>query len=129
MRRVRLCFWHLFRHTPLNQPINQAAERAAAQHCKVAWELYLDWKREHRELWWRGAAKRLRAEKCGRFPPQPWQLRQWRKGEGARLGKMRRERPRFVAWAGKKLLRQRCYKRVALRHRVLDRLAARLMGY
>jgi hypothetical protein len=129
LRRVRLCFWHLFRRTPLKALIDTTAERAAAEHCKVPWPLYVEWKRTHKAMWWREAAKRVRAIERGKWPEQPWQLRRWRKVEAARMGRLRRrERPRFVEWAWKRQIRLRSYKRVWLRHRELDRLFLRTLG-
>jgi len=122
MRRVRLCFWHLFRNTPLKHIIDESAERAAAAHCKVSWEHYLAWKRDHAELWGRCAAKRVRAIRRGAWPEQPWQLRAARVHLVPQRAKRRKERPRFVEWGFGQLQRQRGYKQAWRRHQLLDRI-------
>ena len=128
MRRVRLLLWKLYCKTPLEIDITECVERGAARQCKMTWEEYCRLKAAHPDLWQRHAEKRAKAKVDGRFPPQPWQLRAHRLVEAPRRAKIRRPRPRFNEWAAKKLMRQRGYKHIGLRNRVLDRLIARLVG-
>jgi hypothetical protein len=78
MRQLRLLVWSLYRQTPLNQPINRNAERRAATKCKLTWEKYLMLRAKHSDLWQRWALKREKAKTHG-WPPQPEQLRRYRK--------------------------------------------------
>lgn len=78
MRRVRLLCWSLFRQTSLDSPIDRNAEKQAATKCKLSWEDYLTLKARHPDLWERWALKRERARTEG-WPPQPEQLRRYRK--------------------------------------------------
>ncbi len=122
MRRVRLLLWHLFRKTPLHLPIDEAAEQTAAAHCKMNWDDYLRIKREHRELWWRSARKRIEAIRRGSWPEQPAQLRRARKVLAPRRALWKRPRHKFGEWAAKALLRQRSYTQDWRRQQVLDQL-------
>ena len=91
MRRVRLLCWHLFRQTPLDQPIDRNAEQRAATRCKLSWEDYLTLKAQHPDLWRSWAVKREKAKLHG-WPSQPPQLRKWRKeGAPARVRKLKQE--------------------------------------
>lgn len=128
MRRLRLVLWTIYNRTPLDQAIDEQTERAGAAKCKLSWPEYLVLKAAHPDLWLRAVEKRKRAVALGRFPAQPWQLREYRKTEAPRKALHRKERPRFVEWAGKKIIRERRFKYPGLRRRVVDRLFLRLIG-
>jgi hypothetical protein len=128
MRRTRLLLWAIYNRTPLDQVIDDQVERDGAARCKLAWPEYLSLKAAHPDLWLKATEKRQRAVALGRFPPQPWQLREHRSLYAPRRAKVRSERPRFTEWAAKKLIRERSYKRPGLRRRVVDRLFLRVIG-
>jgi hypothetical protein len=128
MRHLRLVLWTIYNRTPLDQDIDGQTEQAGAAKCKLPWRDYLALKAAHPDLWLRAAEKRQRAVVVGHFPPQPWQLREYRKTEAPMKAIHRRPRPRFYEWAGKKLVRQRRFKYPGLRRRVVDRLFLRLIG-
>jgi len=129
MRRVRLLLWRLYYRTPLEREIGEAEERIAAVHCRLPWDDYTTLKARHIDLWKDYADRRAQAKKAGGFRPMPPQFRRYRDRVAAARAKMRRARPRLSEWAAKKLLAQRRFKRVWLRHRVLDRLLARMTGH
>ena len=128
MRRVRLVLWFLFNRTPLELPIDESAERAAAKHCKMSWDLYLAYRARYPELWAHRANRREEAKRMGSFPQMPVQFLRYRKITAPARSSMRKPRPRFTEWAGRKLLASREYKRPWLRQRIQDRLFARLLG-
>jgi len=128
MRRVRMLLWKLYYQTPLDVQIEECVERGVSEKCKLTWEEYCALKAGHPDLWQRAIEKRALAVKNGRFPPQPPQLRRYRKVEAAKKKVMQRERPRFVEWAGRKMIKARHYKRTWLRQRVTDRILSRLLG-
>ena len=92
---MRLVFWHLFHRTPLSQPIDIAAEMAAATHCRLDWAQYLALKTDSIALWNRYAEKRAKATAAGGFPPQPAQLRYRRKVTAPALADARRRQQRL----------------------------------
>lgn len=129
MRRLKLLLWALYNRTPLDRPINEVAEREAARRVRMAWDTYCRHKAAHPELWAHFAALRERARANGGFRPQPAHLRRHRNGEAVRRARMRKDRPRFAEWAARKLLKARDYRSPHKRHRVLNRLTARLLGW
>jgi hypothetical protein len=80
MRQLRLLVWKLYRGTSLDQPIDRNAEEQAATKCKLSWDDYLTLKVRHPDLWQRWALKREKAKTHG-WPPQPEQLRRYRKSK------------------------------------------------
>lgn len=128
MRRVRLLVWALYYRTPLDIEIGEWVERGAARRCKLTWEQYCELKRNHPEEWQRAEARRKVAKANGGFAPQPPQFQVYRKLIAKQKRLLRKPRPRFTEWAGKKLVRARGYKRKWLRERVTDRLFHRLVG-
>ena len=128
MRRIKLLCWALFNKTPLDQPIDEPAERAAAKRVRMSWETFCRLKTEHPEVWRRYNARRKRAKMEGGFKPQPWQLRFQRHIKAPARAKIRKKRPRFNEWAARKLVRSREYKSQWRRKLVIDRLFNRLIG-
>lgn len=89
MRRVRLLLWRLYYKTPLDQVIDEAAEREAARTCKLSWEQYGELKAKYPDQWAKWEAKRAKAVREGGFPPQPPQFRRYRKVDASREKKYR----------------------------------------
>ena len=131
MRRIKLLCWALFNKTPLDQPIDEAAERAAAKRVKMRWERYLELKAAHPEVWRYYTDRRKRAQAEGGFKPQPVQFLRQRKVEAPRKARMARrgQSETYGEWLHREYRR---YARMKLgssrKARLGNMLLARMLG-